>query len=119
MDWLLQHQHEYRNFDFDVRVGPGTDPGPDLPDSIRDMALRLSRRRIDAVAHAADHVAVIEICQRPNLRALGQIDLYRFHYEQDFKPEKEVRPAILCRDIPQDVAAYLSAEGVIVWQIPA
>jgi|CXWL01.1.fsa_nt_gi hypothetical protein len=119
MDFFVEHGSEYQRFDYDVRVGPGSDPGPGFEATIREMALRLSRRRIDAVGHTKHRIDTIEICHSPNLRALGQIELYRYHYMQDFPSDLEVRQCLLCRELRPDIAEYVQSEGIQVWVYPA
>jgi hypothetical protein len=48
--WLVLHQSEWQRFEYNVRLGPGTDPGPQFPPNIRQDGIRLSQLRIDAVA---------------------------------------------------------------------
>jgi hypothetical protein len=47
--WLALHQTEYDRFDYNVRVGPGDDPGPKFSAAIRADGIALTQLRMDAV----------------------------------------------------------------------
>jgi len=47
--WQNEHGNEYDRFDYNVRIGNGTDPGPQYSQSDRDMYISNTQKRIDAV----------------------------------------------------------------------
>ncbi len=102
-EFLLQFPDLYSHIDYDVHVGLGRDPGPDFDDNIRQMAIQLSQRRIDAVAHAKDHIDIIEITLEAGLTALGQLMTYTPLYVAMFEPSKIVRPLLVTRKFATDV----------------
>jgi hypothetical protein len=118
LDFQADHFTEYINWEYDVRVGPGRDPGSDTPAEIRKMALDLSRRRIDCIAEARDHVQLIEICQIAQYRPIAQLPIYAYHYIHDFNPAKPVQTAILCREMPDDIRLFCDKVGYRVYLYP-
>jgi len=118
LDFQIDHISEYTSWTYDTRVGPGRDPGPSFLPEIRQMALDLSRRRIDCIAEATDRIDLIEICQTAGYRTIGQIPIYAAYYAQDFKPSKPIRPCILCRDIADDLAIFCIKNGYQLWIYP-
>lgn len=75
-NWLKVHEREYDRFDYNVRVGPGDDPGPNWPDNLRLMAVSNSQKRVDAVAWQGVIPTILEIKDRAGASALGQILAY-------------------------------------------
>lgn len=118
LDFQTEHMGEYISWTYDQRVGPGRDPGPTTDPNIRKMALDLSRRRIDCIAEATDHIDLIEICQEATYRAVGQLPVYTDHYRADHNPNKPVRQCILCRSIAPDLLNFCTQTGYPVWIYP-
>jgi hypothetical protein len=87
--WLRLHAGEYDRFEYNVRVGPGFDPGPNVAPNDRQMSLDITRKRIDAVAWAGNQPTIIEVKDRAGLSAIGQLMGYIVHW----KIEKPFTPA--------------------------
>jgi hypothetical protein len=79
--WLALHQTEYSSFDYNVRVGPGFDPGTGVEQFVRDSAMASTRKRIDAVAWQGDQPTIIEVKDRAGLSAIGQLLGYIVHWK--------------------------------------
>lgn len=75
-NWLKDHEREYDRIEFNCRVGPGHDPGPNWPDNLRLMAIANSQKRIDACAWQGNIVTLIEVKDRAGAAALGQLLTY-------------------------------------------
>lgn len=115
---LAAHPDDYQYIDYDVRVGRGRDPGPDYTDAIRSHALDLSKRRIDAVGHAVDHIAIIEITTRAGLKALGQMAAYPVLYALTFKPTLPLRQVLVCAELGTDAEPAFMQSTITVYQYP-
>ena len=74
--WLQQHEFEYDRFDYNVRIGPGRDPGPEYSPQIRSMAISHSQLRIDCVAWKGDRPTLIELKNFATQSAIAQLGLY-------------------------------------------
>ena len=118
LDFQTDHRNEYLSWTYDVRVGPGRDPGDTVSPEIRKMALDLSRRRIDAIAETPTRIDLIEICQTAGYRTIGQLPIYAAYYQIDFKPTKPLQTCILCRDIPDDLALFCIRNSYQLWVYP-
>jgi len=79
--WLKLHETEYDRFDYNTRVGPGYDPGGAVPGYIRDMAIKNTRKRIDAVAWQGSQPLIVEVKVRAGLSAIGQLLGYITHWK--------------------------------------
>jgi len=75
--WLSRHEKDYDRFDFNVRVGRGSDPGPGWDAATRAMAIMNSQKRIDAVAWHGNQPVIIEVKDRAGLSVVGQLVGYR------------------------------------------
>jgi len=118
LDFQVDHFSDYISWTYDLRIGPGRDPGPEFADSIRQMAIDLSRRRIDCLAETPDRIDLIEICDCAHYRTIGQLPIYAAHYQTEFKPTKPVRTCILCRSIPEDLEIFCLKNGYQTWIYP-
>jgi hypothetical protein len=105
--WLELHQQEYHLIEYDVRVGEGRPAPPYYPVNIQKMALDLSMRRIDAVAHTLSEIVVIEVTKRAGLKAVGQLLVYPILYRLTFDPPLGIRPLLVCEQINTDILAPL------------
>jgi hypothetical protein len=76
-EWLRQHEKEYDRFDFNVRIGSGTDPGDKYPDYVRQGAIKNTQRRIDAIGWSGNQATLIEVKSRASFNAMGQLLGYR------------------------------------------
>lgn len=102
-EYITANPGRYRHFECDVHVGTGRDPGPGYLPVMRDMAIRLSQRRIDCVGFRPDRIDIIEVTQRADLKALGQLFAYPTLYLQTFKPTLTVFPVLVTRSFGTDV----------------
>ena len=110
--WLALHQGEYDRFDYNVRVGPGYDPGPGVAQYVRDSAKASTRQRIDAVAYRGDSVLIVEVKDRAGLSALGQLLGYSTHYRRENPVSSPPKLLLVARDLAPGVAEALQAHGV-------
>jgi hypothetical protein len=116
--YLEIHKPTHASFLYDVSVGDGRDPGPDFPQNIRDMALQLSKRRIDVIGLSSDHIEIFEVTQSAGLRACGQVFVYKFLLNQDWHPDAPITTTILCRSCQSDIAPMLSSHHITLIVIP-
>lgn len=62
---------------FDVQVGDGRAPPDDAEPWAKDLWLRLTRKRIDALLLHDDHVHLVELRHNATVNALGRLLAYR------------------------------------------
>lgn len=75
-NWLAQNQQNYTRFEYNVRIGPGYDPGPGWPENMRLMAIANSQKRLDAVIWNGTQATLVEVKDRAGASALGQLLTY-------------------------------------------
>jgi len=102
----------YDLFEYDIRVGLGRDPGADYEKNIRQMALDLSLRRIDCVAHNPTSITVIEVTHSAGFKALGQITGYPILYALTFPPLLPIKPLLVCGEIQSDIKPVIESLNI-------
>lgn len=102
------------SIDYDVRVGKGRDPGEAIGANIRQMAIDLSQRRIDAVGHGPHSIDIVEITRSAGMTALGQLELYPLLYQQTFNPTKPLRTLLVAAEIQSDISVKLNKSNTLV-----
>ena len=99
---------------YDVRIG-GVYPVPEIGDEImRKMYYDVSAKRIDALGEMKDEIWIIEVADRPGLRAVGQLQTYVALWFDDPKIMKPVKPVLVCRSIDADLERSLAFYGVLL-----
>lgn len=110
--YLDIHRSAYDLLEYDVRVGLGRDPGAQYPQNIRLMALDLSYRRIDCVAHSHGVITVIEITTIAGFKAIGQIVSYPLLYTLTYSPNFPVRAMLVCESLQSDIKPVIQTLGI-------
>jgi hypothetical protein len=111
-EWLRLHESEYTSFDYNVRTGTGTDPGPTYPQNIRDMGVAVTQKRIDAIAWNGNVPTLIEVKNRATLTAVGQILAYKVLFKQDNPLSPDPKLLLVAAKFDPDVYAVLQSHGV-------
>lgn len=110
--WLAQYGAAYDNFDYDVRVGDGRDPGESYSANIRQMGIDLSQRRIDAVGHQPGQITIIEITRSAGLKTIGQTMAYPVLYRRKFNYDGPLESIIVCESIQDDMTEVLLKHNI-------
>jgi hypothetical protein len=97
------HGGAYSQFIYDVRVGEGTDPGPEFPDNIRYDAITLSQRRIDVIGFQANEITLFEVTTSAGLTALGQCMAYPKLYVTTYTPDRPVKMHLVTYQFQSDI----------------
>lgn len=107
--FLNRFGKDYELFEYDVRVGLGRDPGTDFDEKMRQMALDLSLRRIDCVAHRPTDITVIEVTHSAGFKALGQVTGYPILYALTFPPLLPIKPLLVCGEVQSDIKPIIES----------
>ncbi len=78
-----------------------------------------SSKRADAIAELTDQVWIIEVSQRPGLRAVGQLMVYLALWTEDPKIIKPEKPILVCEDVDTDLIASAAKYGIATYPMPA
>jgi len=110
------HAGDFSGFDYDVKVGSGTEPVPDLGAEYVRMQQILSKYRIDVVGYKPNAIYIIEVKPEAGTIAIGQIEAYTRLYQRDYAPSLTLVGAIITdRELPD--MRYLTAEKKIDYYI--
>jgi len=99
---------------YDVHVGGGIPLPAEASDMDRRIAAGISRKRIDVVARVGGGFWVIEVKPIADMRALGQVVSYARLFVQDYSPQGEVWPVIVCDSADADLLDEFDELGVAV-----
>lgn len=74
--WQNEHGNEYDRFDYNVRIGNGTDPGEQYSQADRNMYIANTQKRIDAVGWKGAQPTIIEVKDRATASCMSQLITY-------------------------------------------
>jgi hypothetical protein len=112
--WLKVHESEYDRFQFNVRVGPGYDPGPNYAEEIRRHAILTSQRRMDAVAYRGQEVTIIEVKRRAGFTAIGQLMGYFHHWIEEHPGEQPPKLLLVAGSLAEGTQLLADRSNVAV-----
>jgi len=110
--WLKLHEGDYDRFDYNFRVGEGTDPGPTWPDYIRQQAVQNTQKRIDAVAWKGEQASIVEVKDRAGFAAVGQLVGYRPLFVQRFPDKPKPILVLVTNNVNVDILPVLQEMGI-------
>lgn len=110
--WMQRVSRQAERFEFDVQVGEGRPAQDSLAPVYQKMALDLSRRRIDVVAHFRDHIVLAEVTRRAGIKAVGQLIVYPVLYEKTWHPIKPVKALLVAEELSSDIETVLQSKGI-------
>ena len=115
--FLTKTKMKFIRVDYDVRVGPGFDPGPQYEENIRRMAIALTQLRIDAVAETEKEIWIFEVKPRAGRSALGQLLSYAYWYIRQYSPKKPIRLAVVCEQVDPNMPPVYEERGVEIFVV--
>lgn len=92
------------------------------PEQEKDRMKRMWRantaKRADAIAELSDEIWIIEVAQRPGLRALGQLLTYQALWLEDPKIDKPELLVMVAQQFDKDLFAAAARAGILIYAIP-
>lgn len=116
--WLRLYEDKYDRFDYNVRVGKGRDPGDAWPQEMRDMWIKNTQLRLDAVAYRGDSPTIIEVREKATTSTAGQLLMYKHLFMQTFPTSPEPSLLMVTTNMSPDVASYLPVAGIAYVILP-
>ena len=117
-DFLNSSSNIYSDYHYDMKVGKGRDPGPEYPNHIREMALNISKRRIDAIGFIGKTPTIIEISVNAGLTQLGQLMAYPCLYKIEFPNALPSQRLLVARSIQTDIEPVLIDQKIPFLIVP-
>jgi hypothetical protein len=112
--WLQTHEPEFNAYNFNVKLGPGSDPGPRFSDEQRAEAIANSKLRADVIAWQGPQATIIEVKENAGTSALGQILTYGVTWAMEHPTDPPPLLRLVTDRLQANVAAPLQAHGVTV-----
>lgn len=102
---------------YDLHVGRATQVagGPGTIEA--RVAAGVSRKRIDAVCRIGGGYWVVEVKPTGSMLALGQVVSYHRLFVQEYRPDGETWPVIVCYEADKDLIGGFEALGVAVIEV--
>ncbi len=139
--WLAMHQKEYDRFDYNVRVGNGTDPGEQYPAIYRQQYIENTQKRIDGVgwkagitvtdstlynarsifeiARSGAQPTIIEVKDRATGSCMSQILTYKALWPLTFPNTPAPKLLLVTNRVAADMPLVLDATGITLEIVPA
>lgn len=102
------------SFEYDVRVGEGITPDASHPAHIQSMAVALTEKRIDVVAHRGILTTLIEVKPSAMLSAIGQLLSYQILFEERYPLKGPVNIMLITDRAGPDLANLCKKFGISV-----
>jgi len=115
--WLRAHEDLYDSFDYNIRIGQGEDPGPTFAQNVRDMWIKNTQFRVDAVAYKNGVPEIIEVEDDCTIRAVGQVMAYKFIWVLEKRSAAEPKMRIVCRNFNANVLPMVRDTGIAFDQV--
>ncbi len=116
--WLDVHQDDYDYYEYDVHIGEGATLPIDAPPMVVQIALGLTRKRIDVIGHNKAGIHIFEIKPDAGLNAMGQLLAYYYLYKIEKKPPRPVVLNLVTDIIDNDTRRVASAYGIRMYIVP-
>jgi len=116
--FLAQQQHNYDRFDYNVRLGPGVDPGPSVVEPYRSMSIKLSQLRLDAVGWQGGVPTIFEVERYSRPRNVGQILTYLAAWQNEGLSSVDPHLAIVAAAYNPSITPVLQQHGIDLYIYP-
>ena len=116
--WLLLHQQEFDRFDYNYRIGDGSDPGPAFADNIRAMAIQLTQLRLDAVGWQGTIPTIFEVKRRAGPQNIGQLLTYDAVWRQKQYTNANPRLRLVCSDFNSHLLPVIQVHDIQLDVVP-
>jgi hypothetical protein len=110
--WLALHQLEYDSFDYNVRIGQGSDPGPGFSAEMRKQNIVNTQLRIDAVGYKMGVPTIIEVKRRCTPSNVGQILTYDSVWRKENPNSAAPKMLLICANYSPHIVPRLNEAGI-------
>ncbi len=110
--WQITHGAEFDRFDYNVRIGNGTDPGPQYSRADRDMYILNTQKRIDAVGWQGAQPTIIEVKDRATASCMSQLLTYASLWHLTFAPLPPPLLLLVTNRFSADMQLVLDRAGI-------
>jgi hypothetical protein len=115
--WLKLHEREFDRFDYNVRIGAGTDPGEEIEPNVRKGFIESTQMRVDVVARRGEQPTLIEVKDRATAAAIGQLIVYSHHWGETFPSSPTPKLLVIAYSAVTGIPEAMRARGVAFEQV--
>lgn len=112
--WLKLHEPEFTDYDYNVRVGQGVDPGDSYSEADRRMAVQNSQQRIDVVMWQNGVPWLVEVEDRPGPSGPAQLVKYQILWRSMDATRQDPRLLLVVPRINPDTLTVATKAGILV-----
>lgn len=102
---------------YDVKCGSAMSLPVGATDIQRAVAMGVSRKRIDVVAHVGNEYWVVEVKPYGNMVAFGQVMAYSRLFASEYEVDGPVIPCVVCSKVDRDLVDDFAGQGVLVFEV--
>lgn len=101
--FLSVNPNRFDRIDYDIRVGNGSTPDPNIDLNYQQMWRELSQKRIDAIGYNNGLTTIIEITRRAGMKAIGQMVVYPILYRETFPGLDPIQSLLIAEELLPDI----------------
>lgn len=116
--YLTAHVEDFDRVEFNVGMGPGLDLGPSFPPYVQAAATASTKPRADMILYRGHTATIVEVKDRINPGALGQVLTYWNFMTVDHPELLQVYKVVAGRSIQPGLQAIWQNLGVTVELYP-
>ena len=113
--FLEAHGDIFQELYYDCLLGGPSFIPDEYDERLRKMWMYLGSKRADVIAYTEDEVWIIEVTNEAKIKALGQLMLYKFLWDQDAKSSKPVKLVLVCDFEDSDLFASAKSYGIRIF----
>lgn len=117
-DFLAEYKQNYTGFSYDVQVGIGSDPEPDIEQHNQTLWRTLTKKRIDAIGYRTGFNDIFEVKPIADASTIGQILVYEALYVETFRPTVPTNKIVVCRSVKPDSVDSFAIQGIKLIILP-
>ncbi len=111
-EYLRLHETDFDRFNYNVRIGSGSDPGAEFPDNIRKMAIALSQLRLDAVGFQGEAPTIFEVKRNAGPQNVGQLLTYNAVWTRTRLSAAPPILVLVCADFTPNILPVIQDTGI-------
>jgi hypothetical protein len=116
--FLASPQNVYTDFDYDVRVGKGFDPGPSYDAQTRQNAIINSQLRLDAVGRKGSEWWIFEVGVAAGAPKVGQLWQYEALYVESCPQNSPLKLCVVTNQAKFGMVALCARKEILLLQFP-
>lgn len=116
--WIRDMGAPYVGFDFNVALGEGRDPGPDIAAPLRAAAIEASKPRADVIAYREDSVDLLETKGTADMAAIGQLTAYTVLWNGQHPALPVRKTGIICAVLNPTLLLVFNSANIPVFIYP-